>query len=350
MRAVSVKERFDLPPYEKEGDIGIEIEMEGNVILPHPDLCSKTHAYWGAKPDHSMKGPGLEYYLWHPIPRNEVKPAIKYLKKFWKDAGCKLKPTNCDAVHVHMNCRELSLDKTMSFILLLVLLEDLLVRWCGESREGNLFCLRTRDAEGLLSVLRTALIKKDFGSLYYEHLKYAAINIAPLASFGSVEIRCMQTPKDIDLVTKWVEMLCCIYDTAIKLENIRDVVDVLSYRHYDELLLSIFGEYAEEFLFPDADRLLADGRERVKEVVYSAHIYKERKKNKTLIAPPTSKAKKKITPIDYNWTEGSTVNLAQAPQPSVNWQDLYNSLLSTQGQTSNESISVSTEGDGGEEL
>jgi hypothetical protein len=289
MRAVTVKDYFGLPPWEHNGQIGIEIEMEGDG-LTYPDMSNgKVVDYWFAKEDGSMKGPGLEYYLKVPVTREEVRPALKWLQQFWKNTKAKLQPSECDAVHVHLNCRDLMLDQAMCVILLMVLLEDLLVRWCGESREGNLFCLRSRDAENFLSVLRNILIKKEFGTLNQDYLKYSAINIAPLACFGSVEVRCMQTPKDISLVAKWVDMLCCVYDAALKLQNIRDVVDVLAYRSSDALLYQIFGDLSEELMFYDTDKLLADGRDRVREVVYSAHIYKERKKNKTLIAPPRTR-------------------------------------------------------------
>jgi hypothetical protein len=299
MRDVTIKQHFGLDDWPVGyGDIGIEIEMEGQGLLFPP--IGKDGVYstpWAAKHDNSLKGEGLEYYLYHPIARKEVKDALRQLKQFWKDSNGKPKPTNQDAVHVHMNCRDLSLDKTMTFIMLLVMLEDVLVRWCGDEREGNLFCLRSRDAEAFLGFLRDLLIKKNFGtpnSFSPQYLKYAAINVAPLAHFGSVEVRCMQTPKDIMIVTTWVEMLCSIYDAAMKLSCVRDVVDVLSYSMAEDLLVQIFGDNAHHLMVPDVDQLLFEGRERVKQVIYSAHIFKERKKTKTLIAPP------KPTPkIDY---------------------------------------------------
>jgi hypothetical protein len=301
MRDETIKQHFDLDSWpDHYGDIGIEIEMEGTG-LKYPPMNPNTgepSTFWVGKHDNSMKGEGIEYYLVHPIKRSEVRTALKQLKDHWKNTGGKPKPTNQDAVHVHMNCRDLSQDKTMTFIMLLVFLEDLLVRWCGDEREGNLFCLRSRDAEAFLSFLRDILIRKDFGShssFSPGFLKYATINVAPLANFGSVEIRCMQTPKDIMLVETWVEMLCSIFDAAMKLGCARDVVDVLSYTAAEDLLTQIFGDNAHQMMFPDVDQLLFDGRERVKQVVYSAHIFKERKKNKALIAPPP-KSKK----IEYN--------------------------------------------------
>lgn len=287
MRAVTVKEFFHLPEWpSKLGDIGIEIEMEGTG-MEYP--TGPVANIWNAKADHSMKGPGLEYYLASPVPRDQVKGAIKDLKDYWKLVGAKPKPTNCDAVHVHMNCRDLTLDQTMCFILLLVMLEDILVKWCGEEREGNLFCMRARDAENFLTVLRSVLIAGKFTGLSMEYLKYANINIAPLGHFGSVEIRCMQTPKDITMVTTWVNILCCIYDAALKLGNIRDVPDILGNYYADDLMLHIFGDLSVTLMCDGIDQLLMAGQERVREVVYSAHIYSQREKNKTLIAPKKKK-------------------------------------------------------------
>ena len=291
MRAVTVEEHFkdNLDEWNPGwGDIGIEIEMEGEDLkYPKVNESGIPEMPWYAKVDNSMKGPGLEYYLWHPIHRKDVRSVLRQLKDFWKSTGGKPKPTECDAVHVHINCRKLTLDKTMTFIMLLVMLEDFLVRWCGDSREGNLFCLRSRDASGFLWTLRDILIKKSMiGNLSSEHLKYATINIAPLRHFGSVEVRCMQTPKDIMIVDQWVEMLLSIFDSAMKLENIRDVVDVMGFSPAEQFLDQVLGDNAKEFMFPDADQLLFEGRERVKQVIYSAHIYKERKRNKKLIAPP----------------------------------------------------------------
>jgi hypothetical protein len=208
----------------------------------------------------------------------------------------------------------------MTFVMLLVMLEDVLVRWCGDEREGNLFCLRSRDAEAFLGFLRDLLIKKTFGTANAfspKYLKYAAINIAPLAHFGSVEVRCMQTPKDISIVETWVEMLCSIYDAAMKLGCVRDVVDVLSYSMAEDLLDQIFGDNAHHLMVPDVDQLLFDGRERVKQVIYSAHIFKERKKNKTLIAPPPPKPAKEDYAAGLTW---APLNAAPVQVPYAEWQ------------------------------
>jgi len=293
MRAVTIKDHYELTPVD--GEIGLEIEMEGGVS--YPDGSKPVSDYWVGKADPSMQGPGVEYVLKQPIPRTEVRPALLALKGFWKTTKAKLTPTDRDGVHIHFNCQNLMQEQVMTFILMLVLLEDVLVRWCGESREGNIFCLRSRDAEEFLSRLRDILIKKTFSGLDYEVLKYAAINIAPLCSYGSVEIRCMETPKDIMRVETWVRILCCVYDAALKLQSVRDVADQLAFSRGEELIWQIFGDLAPELLEPaggELDLMLMEGRRRVKEVVYSSYIYKERKKNKTLIAPPPP-ARKKIS-------------------------------------------------------
>jgi hypothetical protein len=324
MRDVTIKQHFGLDDWpEGYGDIGIEIEMEGTHLKYPPihPVSGELTTPWIAKIDNSLKGEGLEYYLAKPIKRHEVRGALKALKQHWKDTGGKPQPTNQDAVHVHMNCRDLTLDKTMTFVMLLVMLEDVLVRWCGDEREGNLFCLRSRDAEAFLGFLRDLLIKKNFGSassFSQQYLKYAAINVAPLSFFGSVEVRCMQTPKDIMIVDTWVEMLCSVYDAAMKLGCVRDVVDVLSYSMAEDLLAQIFGDNAHHLMVPDVDQLLFDGRERVKQVIYSAHIFKERKKNKTLIAPPPK-------PVKNDWQaqvfaslgSGQTLTPNAPVQPAV---------------------------------
>lgn len=49
-----------------------------------------------------------------------------------------------------------------------------LLTYCGEYREGNHFCLRARDAEGLVYELSQAALKRNLGGLNKEILRYGS--------------------------------------------------------------------------------------------------------------------------------------------------------------------------------
>ena len=118
-----------------EGDVGIEVEVEGNN-LPHID------EYWNVTHDGSLRGEALEYVFKRPLELSKAKEALDYLGHHLSKKNVSVLDSGRCGVHVHINCQKLSIVELYNFFTLNFILEDLLTAFCGESRVGNLFCLR----------------------------------------------------------------------------------------------------------------------------------------------------------------------------------------------------------------
>lgn len=185
-----------------KGDIGVEIEVEGKR-LPRLDK------YWRNEHDGSLRGEeNMEYVLQKPGTLKEVREALDYLDNAYKKNKSVVDDTVRAGVHIHVNCQELTMCQLYSFFCVYMILEEMLVKFCGEHREGNLFCLRIKDADYTLSCIRRAMLTKDFRQIFHnDDLRYSAMNVKALGDYGSLEFRTMRGTRDLDLIYTWAEIL-----------------------------------------------------------------------------------------------------------------------------------------------
>jgi len=105
------------------------------------------------------------------------------------------------------------------------LLEGVLVKYCGEHREGNRFCLRLQDSDGCYDVIRD-LFSRGICNLRLhsqESLRYAALNLAAITKYGSLEFRSMRGTLDKNVILPWVNALANIKKFAVNFQDVRDI-------------------------------------------------------------------------------------------------------------------------------
>lgn len=205
------------------GDIGIEIEVEGNKFqkgdLPWP---------WAYHKDGSLRGQdNAEYVFQKPIPFSRVPEAISNLWNLFDAYGSKLDESNRTSVHVHLNAQKFHLNRLTSFLALFFSVEELLTEWCGDHRVGNLFCLRAKDAPAIVSKIKD-FIKSDGRNGLPENLHYAGLNAQALFKFGSIEIRALRGVTDPQLILDWVAILERLYNLSADFPDPRDIPPLLS--------------------------------------------------------------------------------------------------------------------------
>lgn len=218
------------------GDFGIEIECEGKGII---EVHSK---YWTTVNDGSLRGQYLEecaeYVSKLQLDTNgkrtalkrthhKVHPALRSLFRLHlKDAVFNKSPRT--STHVHINVLDLTRKELFNFIYLLTLLEDSLIKLSGKSRQGNRFCLSSKDAVGYFKgvsylfdvpVRRLRLSEEDF--------KYSTINLATIGKYGTVEIRCMEGTNDAVRLTRWINLLLSIRDLSKQYVNAYQIMEDL---------------------------------------------------------------------------------------------------------------------------
>lgn len=244
------------------GEVGIEVEIEGNR------LPGEVGRYWRVTGDGSLRGNGREYVLSRPINRSNVQEALETLHDTFRANDSKLSPSDRCGVHVHINCQPMEFDQTMAFITLYLALEDLLVAYCGEDREGNLFCLRAKDAEALLAALISCVRAQHFQPVQSDAYRYASINLTALSKYGSLEFRSMRTPEDVREIATWVELLLRVKDSALSFKNATAVIESMSMSGAERFLAEVMGPQAELIEAPGQDALLMNGIRRVQDLAY----------------------------------------------------------------------------------
>lgn len=214
-----IVEEWRLKPVSEENEIGIEIEVEGSNIPQAP-------SGWTGVSDGSLRGESLEYVLSRPVPRNKVEGFLNDLSDQFTKNRTRLNLSDRCGIHVHVNCQNLTTPQVINFTLLYLLLEDFLTHWCGPTREGNLFCLRGKDAEFLYSGLYKAKIENSLHILQKDQYRYAGVNLTSIHKYGSVEFRTLKTTNDFRTRTvSWVDILTNIKDKSLSFDSSRDMIE-----------------------------------------------------------------------------------------------------------------------------
>lgn len=257
----------------KYGEIGIEIEVEGENVL-HEGILNN----WIIDKDGSLRNDNAEYKLRVPVHRDKVLKCLLYLYRKLKENGTKIYDSPRTGVHVHVNVQTLTIKELYQFITLYLCLEELMVRWAGPTRVGNLFCLRASDAEGLTHSLTRALQENNLNILYSDNLRYASLNVKAIQNYGSLEFRALRggliTPQEI---STWVKMILEIKDAALRFKNPREIIESFSGQGPKNFLENI-GPHVNLMDFENQENLLRLGVRSAQEVAYC---------NKWL-APPNS--------------------------------------------------------------
>lgn len=236
MAALNIRDYLQLN--RTPGDIGIEIEMEGD--RPFPDGTAIRKAGWTAEEDGSLRGYSKEYILTVPVKIDEVAGHIKTLKQLIKDASVTIAHSFRAGVHVHVNVQQLTSYQVGTMAAIYYCLERALVKYCGPGREGNHFCLRAEDAEYSMWLLQDALIN-GIGALGTDNIRYSSMNLRAITRYGSIEFRAMETLPDLSKIEDWATMLYRIREAAVACKDRRDLAYNISFNGPEGWASNILG-------------------------------------------------------------------------------------------------------------
>jgi len=229
----------------KSGDIGVEVEVEGNS--PLPEVVTNS---WKAVKDGSLRGEAKEYVFIKPL---SFKESVVEVNNLYDLIDGKIIDSMRAGVHVHINCQRLTLRQLFTVMAAYYCIENLLTEEAGEERQGNLFCLRLSDADyvntGIMSALSHKDIRMDGGIFHNENLRYGAMNLVSLSKFGSLEFRALRTPLSREKIVEWVDTLFTLKENTIK--HFKDPVELLSSMSANgstEVISKLLGKHAERFL------------------------------------------------------------------------------------------------------
>lgn len=218
------------------GEIGIEIEMEGRQLARRMD-----NIYWNVHADGSLRGEAQEYSLKKPINRKQVEEALIILQTELKVKQCKLDASERCGVHVHINVQKNTFDEVLRIIFLSLLMENVLTKYSGESRQGNIFCLRSSDALGLVMGILDSVKSGSFRNLQADIYRYSFINPCALGKFGSLEFRSFRGTNNFEEIIPWVNILLELKDSAINnFSSCEDILLSFTNKGYREFIRNVF--------------------------------------------------------------------------------------------------------------
>lgn len=249
--------------HKVSGDVGIEIEVEGSNL----PICEE---YWNNEKDGSLKGlETAEYVLRKPTDLDGVVIALEYLSEMYKACGTKVDDTVRAGVHIHINCQKLTMVQLYTFMTVYLVLENVLVRWCGPSREGNLFCLRASDAEGVLTVAREAAISKKFRAcMFSDDIRYASMNMKALGNYGSLEFRAMRGTDNFNLIYKWASILYGLKEFSKNINKPIEVIEQFSVLGPTGFMKWALGDNYDELSCEDEEKLLWEGARNAQDIAF----------------------------------------------------------------------------------
>lgn len=229
----------------QHGDFGVEIECEGNNLFP------AANDVWNTVPDGSLRGQfpneSCEWVLREPLPLKEAIEAVNWLADANKKAT--LNFSFRTSVHIHMNVQDLTFEEYMTLVYTYLLVEEPMMRFCGDQRIGNRFCLRVQDAEAFLDHVEAMA---DMGAafirnIYEDQIRYASLNLAATKKYGSVEFRGMRGTLDPKVLTTWISAISRLRDFAKEQGSPMAVHDLFVKSRVEDFLSAVFGELSEEF-------------------------------------------------------------------------------------------------------
>lgn len=226
----------------KAGDLyGIELECEGR----HVDFGGEAAILkdWTPEHDGSLRanhGSCCEWIFNGPVKYNLSVDRINKLFDYFVERKARLVTSNRTSTHVHFNMGDKNAYQLVNMFILFSILEDLLDRYCGEDRRGNLFCLSSRHAEEQVRWMQDSCFK-NFNFNFNNNNRYCSFNFASIVKFGTVEFRGMRGLDNREDLLAWLSILkeFCEY-SCYKMKNPVDLVEMISEKSPTGLLKEVF--------------------------------------------------------------------------------------------------------------
>lgn len=249
----------------QQGDVGIEIEVEANSLPSGEDV----YPLWNKEADASLRGESGEFVLVKPLPIGELDNAFEVLDRAFKLRKTKVRPTFRAGIHVHVNVQDLTPTQLVTYMCSYFMLEEVLLRFCDQTRLGNHFCLRMSDASYSLDTMVNFITQEDIQSLNTEDLRYASLNVTSLFKYGSIEFRALESTLDFERIKIWAGVLTHLRDYAKTLNSPVDLLGQASAMGFEEFAPIILGKWYSHFKKWATQANLQQGVRNIQYAIYA---------------------------------------------------------------------------------
>ena len=231
--------------------VGVEVELENMPQREHVDL-----KYWRITGDGSLRDNGVELVMSNPTCGQTLIDAMEELDSFLQ--GFEPVASDRTSTHVHLDFRDSTIDQAFQFCMMYAIFEKTFFKYAGGvEREDSIYCIPLyKSYEAMTRVARLnerAIVKKwpkgngsklqrEVQNAVDEWEKYSAMNIHPLSSFGSIEIRLHKGEVSSEKILQWVKILLTLKkftdETVIDFE---ELFNQMSFSGCSGIMQDVFG-------------------------------------------------------------------------------------------------------------
>lgn len=258
--------------------IGVEIELER--------IGDRFRGYmksplWSETEDGSLRIiddlPAVEYRFALPLCGVDLTKALNVLKQAIKNfddvRGILPLCSNRTSVHVHIDVRDMPMDKLYNFVLLYTIFEKPLFHFVAENREDSIFCLPFYKAENsLFEDFSERLFTNDFGklsSMCGTSYRYNAFNLCSLRKFGSIEFRHLEGTYDVERISTWINIIMQLKKAAMEISiPYNELPKKFSQNGLLAMHKSVFGPFAELLSYQSMYVDILDGIRLAQDVIF----------------------------------------------------------------------------------
>lgn len=252
--------------------IGLELETENCRVGADTYTKLLKPVNFQVTNDGSLRGVAYEFVSLPMRSDCAVGALAKYFELTAFNEG---NYTDRCSVHVHVNCTDLTAEHLSTLALLYATVEEILFEFVGGHRAENIYCIPWNQCRQHLDLVNKFLA--NGGDVLRKWNKYTALNLIPLASYGTVEFRQMHGTSDMKKLTTWINIIGSMFKFIEQVELkelIRELKTLNSSSQYEVFFNRIFAG-----ILPFEDRY----RQKLEEgVIYAKYslINMEKKRTK----------------------------------------------------------------------
>jgi len=230
------------------GEVGIEIEFEGQHLPREEDDYQSL--YWMETDEGSLRGPeNRELITKRPYLRKIVHVILKDLYSILTCPGTIIHNSDRASIHIHLNVSEDEVIHIFNTIFIYLIFEDMLIKYAGEEREDNLFCVTATNADTILNRIEKAVRKQELFVLGTDELRYASINLKAMIEKMSLEFRALRGTVDLAVVARWIKILTLIQDYGRRIATPREILEKFSESGPEQFFREVFGDDFEDLKY-----------------------------------------------------------------------------------------------------
>lgn len=203
------------PMHQKAGDFGVELELEGRGFPAGNPMRWRQPE----RGEGSLRGEGREYFFAEPQDMDGLIRCMDGINNWFQKHGTVINEGAYRAsTHIHLNMQKEKFIDVLGTLVVFTILEPVILRLCGPTRDGNLFCMSSYDTGDLHAhvheLIENVRIYGGGPHRLPQRGKYATCNTNPLTTFGSLEFRCFPSTTDARKVVQWAGWVDAIRQKA----------------------------------------------------------------------------------------------------------------------------------------